>query len=243
MSIMDFFRTPAAPAPGASAVANPLAPNPGQATPAGGPAAFPEVVQNDTAPLAEYAKLYEADPNAKAPSPLVPDLTVTPASMQQHAASIDFSKVIDPALAEKAMKGDMASFMAVMNKVGQASYAQAASASAKITEMALTKQSETFMSEHLPRALRENAINQQITTDNPIFNNPAVSPVLAGLETQMSQKYPTESAAQISARTKAYLSGLAREIVKSEGGVVTDSATALAGARSADTTDWSKWLE
>lgn len=241
---MDFFRT-VPPTPAANAAANPTVPGTVNSTQAGGPGAFPEVKQDGNTPLEEYGKLWEVDPTATKPSPLVPDLSVTPEGLQRHAATMDFAKGIDPKLVADALKGDVNSFLAVLNKVGQAGYAQAAGASAKITEMALSKQSETFMNEHLPRALRDANIQQAIQSDNPIFSNPAVSPLLGNLETQLASKFPTESATQISNRAKVFLSGMAKSIVESEGGQVTAKGASTSGipGKQKAATDWSTFLE
>lgn len=199
-----------------------------------GPKAIPKAGEGDASPLDGYSKLWETADTDLKPTPLVPQMTADPAKLLEAAKGVDFTKAMRPEVLEAASKGDSAALGTLINEAAQAGYAQSAMATTKIVEAALTKQAKTFQETVMPEILRRHSISQTNRADNPIFDNPAVKPMLEGLENQLAIKNPTATAADISAHAKIILTGMAEDIVKQSGRTIAETPSqevVRAGAR------------
>lgn len=173
-------------------------------------------------PLADFAKLWENDPvkdgqpvepNWDEASSLVPEVKIDPKKLVEAAKRIDFSKAIDPALVQKALKeGDVGAFNSIINSVLQASFANMAMASSRISENMSRSMAQKILDGALPHHLRKHAVSSKVAEDNPIFNDPAVAPMLSMLEGQMRVKYPKASPAEISSKAKQMLTAMSTVI-------------------------------
>jgi len=258
MNLFDMFKQqPTAPAaPAASGGQQQLTPqqqllqsnNPGAGEGAPG-VKTPEqlAAEANKSPLADFATLWdtpvvpagtEAPPDWSNPDSLLPPLSVDPAKIVEQAKKIDFSRVLDQALVQKALAGDANAFGQVINQVSQASFAQTGMVASKITENAFKHMLPKLINEALPAMFKKHAVSSQVVTDNPIFADPAVSPVLKGLEAQLQLKNPSASPKEISDQAKKYITGM----IAAAGGVVPDAntaaATALATKNKAKEVDW-----
>lgn len=178
-----------------------------------GPVAIPKQGEGEKAPLAEYAKLWENDPT-KQPEAPQPFFNADPKKLLEAARTIDFSKQIPAEVLAKVAaggEGAQAAFSEAINAVTQAAYAQSAHATTKIVEAALTKQMEQVMAK-IPDLVRNQAIKENLRAENPLFSNPAVSPMLSMLESQISSKNPTASAAEVNTMAKNFLNEFATAI-------------------------------
>src|SRR6266478_155914 len=271
MSIMEMFRnitgssqaTPAPPqgagtppnpnllpGPQGSSAVDPSAGNstaPGASSTAGnttgtGAAAFPAVEPTgDKSPLDGYLKLWEIDPNAKPPASLVPSITVDPKKIMEGARGVDFTKSLSAATLEGISKGDTKAFLAGINEVGQGALAHASVMASNLVTAALTAQEKAFREEVMPDMLRKHNVSNALRTDNPMFDNPAVKPVLSMIENQFQIKNPNASASEITTLAKQYLSGFATEILTGAGKIVSDPPQVRKTSRGE--TDWGKFFE
>ena len=128
--------------------------------------------------------------------------------------------------------------MQAMNQMSQTVFAQSAMATSKIVEQALEAQQKKFQ-EMLPGIIKQHTVSDNLRSENPIFNDPAVRPLISAMEQQFSLKHPNATASEITAMAKQYVSGL---------GQVFNPAQANAGSdqnnfRATGDTDWSKFLE
>lgn len=205
-----------------------------------GPKAIPAAGEGDKSPLDGYAKLWEtADTDGK-PLSLTTPINADPAKLLAAAKTVDFTKAISPELLEKASKGDAASLSELVNQAAQTGYAQSALATTKILEAALNQQATKFQNEVMPEILRRHSIGRDLRTENPIFDNPALKPMLSELETQLAIKYPNASAAEVSSHAKTILTGMAEDIIKQSGRTVTDTTGGGGGTpkASGEVFDW-----
>lgn len=236
MSIFDkMFGSTPTPAP-ASAAANPTLPgNNAGITPESNPsaAAIPKAPEGDQSSLANFATLWEAKPAGDTPT-FIPNFSFDPAKVGEAAAKIDFTKVIDPAMAQKALSGDMASFMQVLNKVSQAGFAQAVTASGLMAQES-AKRTGTSVQAALPEFLRQQQAGN-LAAESPFFMDPATKPLIEAIQQQVAIAYPNASAADLGKYTKNYFAAMAKEYVASEGNVISPAPKALAGE-----TDWSNF--
>jgi len=146
---------------------------------------------------------------------------------------------------EKASKGDVGAFAQVINTIGQAAYGQGVLATSGIVQQAMTLQEKNFNERVMPDVLRRHTIKTTVE-GNPLSSNPAVAPLLTNIEHQLTTKYPTASPSEIKRHAETYLSGLAEEIVKGNGGTVVtkqemDNAS-LGSISRGEGTDWERYF-
>lgn len=220
-----------------SGVANPGMPLPGSDPT--NPTIPLQVPSPNTDPMAEFAKLWETpsiDPNAP------PDsgnyfAKLDPAKVMESAKKVNFAnQVISPELMQQIAAGGESAVKAMMSLVNQSSqqvYGQSAIATASIVEKALAKQREQFQ-QQLPGILKSQLVSDSLATENPIFSNPALAPMVDMARTQVLQKFPNATQAEVKTQVvnffNAMQSALAPKPVKS------------AAEKAAEETDWSKYF-
>lgn len=172
----------------------------------------PNAKPAEATPFADFAELWQpvkTDPNAPAPQSGVFG-EIDPKKFQEAAGKIDFGKVVSPemlAAISAGGEGAQQAFVTAMNKIAQGVYAQSAFATTKIVEQALNKSKESFLSE-LPTHIKKQTVTDSLRAENPIFNNPAVAPIISALEAQMTVKYPNATAPEITAMARQYVEQL-----------------------------------
>lgn len=230
MSIMDFFRGAATPNTqvaqpgqtpptavqpgGATSPTNPTVPAATQ-SPQGTPGTqntptTPEPSANQS-PLDQFADLWKTDPNAATPGTIDNLFNIDPAKLQEAAAKTNFSQVISQDTIQKMAAGGqeaVEAFSDSMNKVAQAVYAQSAMATAKIVEQALGKAQASYDA-RIPNLIKQHQVSDNLRNESPIFNNPAVSPLISAMEVTFTQKYPNASAGEITKMAKDYIAAIA----------------------------------
>lgn len=225
-------------------VDNKTVPNPGDTIPPNNLAAFPENKTTEGAsPLDSYKDLFTVGKDDKAAPSLVPSFTMDTKAIFEAAGKIDFTKAISPELLDKASKGDAASLAQLVNQAAQAGFAQATVTTGNIVKDALTKQADTFKNEVMPDILRRHQISVGMS-ENPLYTNPAVAPLLKSVEGQLAIKYPTASSDEITKHAKVFFDNMAGEIIKANGGSVTVQQTQQSGGLplQGKGTDWDSWM-
>lgn len=239
----------AAQAPGApgSENSNPTVPNANTPSSDGnGPAAFPATKQGDASPLSNFKDIWAADPNAVGAPTLVPTMTADPAAMLAAAGKIDFTTHLDPAMLDKASKGDTASLAQLINKAAQVGYAHAATASVNITKAALTAQAESFETKYAPKMFRDASITDAVSQQVALASDPAAAPIVEAVKRQLGAKFPTASPAEIADMTNTYMTEFASKAVELAGGKVQtrEQLTATTGGPlSRGEEDWGKFFD
>lgn len=223
---------------------NTTVPNDGTGKSDGKIAAFPATAEGEASPLENYKDLWQApDPTKAVKKPsLAPDFNIDSKTIRENASKINFASVVPGAILDKAIAGDKAAFLQAMNLTAQAGFAKAAEMSAGLTHAALTKQSEAFETHVMPDILRRHNISNQVRADNPIFENPAVTPLLTMLESQLTTKYPAASAEEITRMSKEYLGGFSEEYLKGVGKQVVAAPTADSSKKGKRDTDWTSYF-
>lgn len=165
--------------------------------------------EENKTPLDEFADIWKnepTDPNKAKPTGVFGN--VDPKKFAEAAGRIDFSKVVSPEqLASIAKGGEDAqkAFATALNSVAQTVYAQSAFASTKMIDAALARAKEGFMAD-LPQHIKKQQVGESLRNENDIFSNPAVSPIIGALESQLTIKYPNASAREITDMAKRYVS-------------------------------------
>lgn len=251
MSIMSMFsnafggptqQPPAAPAqtPGAGAPGNipPNADNSAGANPTVPADQIAATQKLPETPMAEFADLWKPSETNPSDSSAAGFLgNIDPAKVMEAAGKTDFSKVISQDTMQKISAGGpeaMQAMMEAMNRMAQTVYGQAAIASGKIVEQASAKIEERFKSQ-LPNEIKRHSVSDNLRESNPIFNNPAVAPLISAMEQQFTVKYPAATAREITDMAQRYVSGLGTVFNP------TKAPEAAGGGKNTDT-DWSKFI-
>jgi hypothetical protein len=202
---------------GVSATAAADASTRGDAVAAGGTPA-------DTSPLAEYAKLWDTDNTNKADPNSAPIFNIDRTVLAQNAAKVDFSGGINPELVTKALGGDTKAFLEVINTVGQKALAEATFINSHITDRALSISGERSKASQAAE-FRKMQVQENLS-QNPIFSNPAVAPILQMATAQIQAKNPGATAAEVQKQAEKYVMEFAS--------LVTDVSSAGANASAAE---------
>jgi hypothetical protein len=230
-SIFGGAKTAPAPVPSPAQVANQPNPtnNPAQNTPAVSVAApttgtAPNgVIPNNTndgnvpnpeakapvSPLDNFAKVWEptpVDPNKPQPTPSLP----SPEDYMKAATQIDFTKVIDQETMAKINaggEGAMQAVIAAMGKMQQQSFGQGLAATQKIVERAL-KEKETQLATAIPNTVKAANVREQLFEKNAALRHPAVAPMVEVVRSQLQEKYPQASEAQLLEHAQQMILGM-----------------------------------
>lgn len=205
----------------ANVAANPTVPSSATPTSNGSLSAIPAAGTGDESPFDQFKELWKTDPNTNQQTKsLVPAFNLDHKGLLEAASKVDFTAHINPELVTKALAGDATSLLAVINQASQFAYASAAASSGELIKGSLTSAQNVLNDSVLPAALRNREISQAIDASNPIFQNPAVAPMLENLKMQFANKYPTSSPTDIAAMATQYLSTVSEHIVAAAGGTV-----------------------
>tara|TARA_R110002096_G_scaffold288750_4_gene482555 strand:+ start:804 stop:1532 length:729 start_codon:yes stop_codon:yes gene_type:complete len=217
MSIFDMFKQPAqAPAPVPVAPANPgnLPDIPTIAVNPDGTPVVPALPREPESPLAEFKGLWETapvDPNA----PLAPEGYKAPTAEQIQTAvgKADFSKHFTPeqlAAVTNGGEGSQEALVALLNSVGQQSLAQSTMVSSQLSQKAMEAAIAKEVAK-MPSMLRSASVTDHMKTANPLFENPAVKPIVDQTRAQLEIKYPSASNSEIAKMTESFILAMGAE--------------------------------
>lgn len=187
---------PAAP-PAAAAPAAPAAP---AAAPASPLDSFAALWQTPTTADGKPAGL-PVDPLAQ------PIIQLDPAKVQEAASKLDFTGNIPPERITQALSGDPAALSAVINQAVQNAVVGLTINQGNTLNQALQTNNTRFTSS-LPTQIKKVQLSDTLS-DNPVFQHPAVAPLVQALKQSQFAKNPNASVAEIDATVGQYLAGLA----------------------------------
>lgn len=230
-----------------SSTVNPTVPStetPNPADAANKNTAFGQGGQGSKSPLENFDKLWEIDPNKKAPESPVPTFNNDPTKMMELAGTANFVNHIDPELIARAQKGDGAALMDVINKSAQAGFAHSSLATSKIVETALSQLNDKYETTIIPGILKAERTRNVVAEDNPIFTNPAAKPIVDMVRNQMMEKYPTSTPEAIKTMVAEYIEGFSATAMGQIGKTIVDPKAPVPGANkiARPEQDWEKLL-
>jgi hypothetical protein len=101
-------------------------------------------------------------------------------------------------------EGAQEAFNAALNSVAQQVMTQATLVGNKLGEKQIQAAIEKHMAT-IPELLRTQGSTEHLRTTNPIFENPAVKPVVEATQAQLLQKFPNATHAEITTMTQDYI--------------------------------------
>lgn len=132
------------------------------------------------------------------------------------AKSLDYSRVIKPELAQKALSGDVNSFMQILNAVGQSSFAHALSQSHLHSDEAFSE-FETSVFSKLPTELRKHQAMNTTLEGNSALNHPSIRPLVEGVQQQLTAAFPDATPAEIHKKTLEYFQATGKLFANTSG--------------------------
>lgn len=190
-----------------------------------------------TSPTDKFHKLWETtpdDPNKKQQEPE----GLTPQEMLAAAAKVDFAKVIDKELLAKISAGGeeaTSALVQALNRVSQQTYAQSTLVADKLISAQVAKAKLEFV-QQVPDIVKRQRVQDDLIKDNPAFKDPAVVPVVALIQNQLAEKYPTATADEIRTMAVEYFTGAAQKLSPPK-------KTGTSSASKENTDDnWEEWL-
>ncbi len=187
-------------------------------------------------PLEQFKDLWKndpVDPNKQSNEPANP----TPQQLLEAASKVDFSRVIDQENLKKVAAGGeeaVGALVALLNKSSQAVYGQTAVVSQKLIEKAV-EQAEARFQERLPGLVKKHTARDSLVTENPAFNDPAVSTVVEAVQDRLAVKFPNATASEIKKMAQDYFSGAATKLSPQKSEPTKKDS-------SSNEPDWTEWF-
>lgn len=208
-SVMDFFR-PGAPAPTAQPTT--VQTSAGQQVTPAEPKLEQEPVVVD--PMEKFKDLWapvvkpEGAPADFNPSQI---FNLDPKTMQEAVGNINFAEGITPEQLQAIQAGGddaVKAFAQVLNQSSAKAMSLSTQAAAKMIEKAMTEASGA-MDKKINTGVKHNQVNSQLQELNPALNSPAAAPMVQALTTQLTNKFPMSTAAEISSMVTEYMTNFA----------------------------------
>lgn len=155
-------------------------------------------------PLDNYAELWQPVKQvegAAPPASIVPQLDST--KLRASIKDANFIQSIDPTMMQNAMKGDVAAFSHVLNEAVKLGFEQSVLAGRTLTETSINNFGSNQRSE-IPGMVKSQMVRETLQ-ENPLYQHEATRPLISALEQQLSQKYPTATAAEITSHAQNYI--------------------------------------
>lgn len=158
--------------------------------------------------------------------------SLKPEDVTAAAAKLDFTSNINPELATKALSGDAASLMEMINSAARTAFVASTLNGANMMNDGFGRHGKAIDAA-LPTRLKNHAL-ASATTDDPVLSHKAAQPILKGMMLTIAQNNPHLSAAQVQQAAEAYVKGLGEAFSL---GKTQETVTKAA----AEETDWLDW--
>jgi len=187
------------------APANGAPPEQGVVPPEGGTQAGETNVPDS--PLAPFEKLWEPVPN----DPNAPEVTANQELKAEDVQKVMQNANFTPQISAEQQaaitaggEGAQEAFNAAMNSVAQQVMVQATLVGNKLAEKQVEAAIEQKLSD-IPQLLRDQGSAEHLKTANPLFDNPAVKPVVEATRQQLLQKFPNATHQEITTMTQDFI--------------------------------------
>lgn len=192
-----------------------------------------------TVPLDAFADLWKTapiDPNAPPADNGNYFQNFDPKNVMESARKVNFSnQEVTPEQAAAIAAGGPEAIKAVrslINASSQQVYGQSAIATASIVQKALEAQAERFKAQ-LPGLMKNQAVTDSLATENPIFKNPALQPMVDMARTQILQKFPNATQAEVKEQVVNFFNAMQGALAPKP---------KVSAADKANETNWDDWI-
>ena len=159
----------------------------------------------DTNPLDNFKDIWTAQPPAaESADPFAaPVISMDQQKFQQGLGQMSFTRGLAPEQVQKALSGDMESFMSILDHVGRQSFASAAQLQTATAEKAFSEHSQRVKN-YIPNAFKSQQV-QQAPVENDALNHPAMQPILQAARVQIMRTNPNLSPTEVARRAEEYI--------------------------------------
>lgn len=167
-------------------------------------------VQAPKNPLDSFAELWAPPKPVEGATGPTPLFNNDPAKLLEMARKQDFRPQVSQEQLALITKGGPEAFnvmMEIMNDMAQKAYATGAHATTQLISGALDK-SQFVKAAEIDTHMKRSKVSETLKADNPLFTNPAVAPMIKGLEQQLLLKHPDATSAEIANMAREYLGGV-----------------------------------
>ncbi len=187
-------------------------------------------------PLDSFSDIFKMDDkNQPAPDPMKEKLmNLDTAKLAQAVSKMNFAQNVSAELAQKALGGDVQSFMQALNQVSQNAFAMSTNMVVNMMENAISKNNERFGST-LPEKFRSFSLANE-GPKNPALNHPAAKPMLDAMKSMIAAKNPGMPPAVVASKAEEYFTAFGSMM-----GAVQDSNKAGSNSPEPEA-DWTKFL-
>lgn len=162
-------------------------------------------------PIDQYAELWHTEPVKPGDEPKLPP-TLDAAKLQEKVASIDFSSVLTPEMVTAVTaggEGATEAFVKALNSVAQNVMVQSTLVNNKLIEQAVERtKAETLAS--IPNLIKSQNLANNLSENNPLFDNPAIKPMIELATKQFEIKFPTATAPELTKMAQNYVLEMAK---------------------------------
>jgi hypothetical protein len=168
----------------------------------------------------------QADPLA------MPLFSLKPEDVTAAASKLDFTSNINPELAAKALGGDAAALMEMINTATRTAFVASTLNGASMMNDGFGRHGKAIDAA-LPTRLKNHAL-ASATSEDPVLSHKAAQPILKGMMLTIAQNNPHLSAAQVQEAAETYVKGLGEAFSMGK-----QQETVVKAA--AEETDWLNW--
>lgn len=195
--------------------------------------------QSEKSPLDQFTTLWDTPTGDNVKNPNAPIFqNIDPQKIMEAAKKSNFSQLLSAEMKQKIAAGGEGAVDAMfeaMNTVGQAALGQSAIASTKMIEAGIEK----ALKDKIPDLIRSQNANESIRNKNPLFDNPAVKPLISMVSQQLQVKFPNASNAELANMAGQYVEGLSKVFTP----VAQESGNTPSSGKKTSEQDWTKFFE
>lgn len=149
------------------------------------------------------------------------------------AAKLDFTADLNPELAQKALGGDAAALMELLNGTVRNAFALSTINTGKLMNQGF-QQHATNLDSALPDRLKRHQL-LSAESENPVLKHASVKPMITAMKLQIAQNHPQLTPAQVQEAAEQYVIGLS-------GALTENSEQAVTRKEAAKETNWMKYV-
>ena len=162
-------------------------------------------------PIDQYKELWHTEPVKDGDEPKSPPV-LDATKLQEKVATIDFSNVLTPEMITAVTaggEGATEAFAKALNSVAQNVMVQSTLVNNKLIEQAVER-TKTETLAIIPDLIKSQTLNNTLLENNPLFDNPAIKPMIELATKQFEVKFPTATAPELTKMAQNYVLEMAK---------------------------------
>lgn len=159
-------------------------------------------------PLDSFADLWQTKPkDPNAPANATESMEIDAEQLHQHVAKLSFTDSISQDTLQKIAAGGedaVSALVEVVNAVGRNVLAQSTLVGNKLAQRVATHEAKNLQGS-LESRIKAMQLSSNLVEANPLFNNPAVKPVIDSVKDQLVEKFPDATSAELTKMAQEFV--------------------------------------